>query len=146
MCIRDRHHIERVDDIHREHLGIGVVGEQPGALTQIVKDEGRLNKWPGCIDAVSYTHLDVYKRQGLPIVWDNTVFALFGPQFDSGLATTAIITIMPLAFATMIEHIGDCLLYTSSLCREPDELEHIYQVGRRDAEATLPALEAYLAG
>lgn len=44
---------------------------------------------------------------GLPVVWDNTVFALFGPQFDSGLATTAIITIMPLAFATMIEHIGD---------------------------------------
>ena len=23
---------------------------------------------------------------GLPIVWNNTVFALFGPQFDSGLA------------------------------------------------------------
>lgn len=44
---------------------------------------------------------------GLPIVWDNTVFALFGPQFDGGLATTVIITIMPLAFATMIEHIGD---------------------------------------
>ena len=44
---------------------------------------------------------------GLPVVWDNTVFALFGPQFDSSLATTAIITIMPLAFATMIEHIGD---------------------------------------
>ena len=40
-------------------------------------------------------------------MWDNTVFALFGPQFDSGLAATAIITIMPLAFATMIEHIGD---------------------------------------
>ena len=40
-------------------------------------------------------------------MWDNTVFALFGPQFDSGFATTAIITIMPLAFATMIEHIGD---------------------------------------
>ena len=33
-----------------------------------------------------------------------------------------------------------------SLCREPDELERIYQVGRRDAGATLPALEAYLAG
>ena len=43
----------------------------------------------------------------LPVVRDNTVFALFGPQLDSGLATTAIITIMPLAFATMIEHIGD---------------------------------------
>ena len=33
-----------------------------------------------------------------------------------------------------------------SLCREPDELERIYKVGRHDAEATLPALEAYLAG
>ena len=33
-----------------------------------------------------------------------------------------------------------------SLCREPDELERIDQIGRRDAETTLPALEAYLAG
>ncbi len=33
-----------------------------------------------------------------------------------------------------------------SLCREPAELERIYQIGRRDATATLPALEAYLAG
>ena len=32
-----------------------------------------------------------------------------------------------------------------SLCREPEELERIYQVGRRDAAATLSALEAYLA-
>ena len=45
-----KHHVERVDDIHREHLGVGVIGEQPGSLTQIVKDEGRLNKRPGCID------------------------------------------------------------------------------------------------
>ena len=44
---------------------------------------------------------------GLPVLWDNTVFALFGPNFDAGLAITAIITIMPLAFATIIEHIGD---------------------------------------
>lgn len=44
---------------------------------------------------------------GLPFSWNNTVFSLFGPGFDAGLAITAIITIMPLAFATMIEHIGD---------------------------------------
>ena len=44
---------------------------------------------------------------GLPVLWDNTVFSLVGPQFDSGLAITAIITIMPIALATMIEHIGD---------------------------------------
>ena len=54
---------------------------------------------------------------GLPIVWDNTVFALFGPQFDSGLATTAIITIMPLAFATIIEHIGDMSAISSTCNR-----------------------------
>ncbi len=33
-----------------------------------------------------------------------------------------------------------------SLCREPDALERIYQVGRHDAEAIFSALEAYLAG
>ena len=44
---------------------------------------------------------------GLPVLWDNTVFSLFGAGFDSGLAITAIITIMPIALATMIEHIGD---------------------------------------
>ena len=56
---------------------------------------------------VDFTGVAAAPWVGLPVEWDNTVFALFGPQFDSGLATTAIITIMPLAFATMIEHIGD---------------------------------------
>lgn len=51
---------------------------------------------------------------GLPFSWDNTVFSLFGPGFDTGLAITAIITIMPLAFATMIEHIGDISAISST--------------------------------
>ena len=51
---------------------------------------------------------------GLPFGWDNTVFSLFGPGFDAGLAITAIITIMPLAFATMIEHIGDISAISST--------------------------------
>jgi uracil permease len=50
-------------------------------------------------------------------MWDNTVFALFGPNFDSGLAITAVITIMPLAFATMIEHIGDISAISSTCNR-----------------------------
>ena len=45
-----KHHVERVDDVHREHLGIGVVGEQPSALAQIVEDERRLYERPRCID------------------------------------------------------------------------------------------------
>ena len=51
---------------------------------------------------------------GLPFSWDNTVFSLFGPGFNTGLAITAIITIMPLAFATMIEHIGDISAISST--------------------------------
>ena len=51
---------------------------------------------------------------GLPFSWDNTVFSLFGPGFDAGLAITAIITIMSLAFATMIEHIGDISAISST--------------------------------
>ena len=54
---------------------------------------------------------------GLPVLWDNTVFALFGPNFDAGLAITAIITIMPLAFATIIEHIGDMSAISSTCNR-----------------------------
>lgn len=41
---------------------------------------------------------------GLPIEWSHTVF---GGVHDSGLAVTAIIAIMPIAFATVMEHIGD---------------------------------------
>ena len=54
---------------------------------------------------------------GLPVMWDNTVFSIFGEDFDSGLAITAIITIMPLAFATMIEHIGDISAISSTCNR-----------------------------
>ena len=54
---------------------------------------------------------------GLPVLWDNTVFALFGPNFDAGLAITAIITIIPLAFATIIEHIGDMSAISSTCNR-----------------------------
>ena len=55
---------------------------------------------------------------GSPVIWDNTVFGLIGPQFDSGLAITAIITIMPIALATMIEHIGDIAAISSTCNRD----------------------------
>lgn len=54
---------------------------------------------------------------GLPVIWSNTVFSIFGADFDAGLAITAIITIMPLAFATMIEHIGDISAISSTCNR-----------------------------
>jgi uracil permease len=54
---------------------------------------------------------------GLPVLWDNTVFSLFGEGFNSGLALTAVITIMPIALATMIEHIGDMSAISSTCNR-----------------------------
>lgn len=63
---------------------------------------------------VDFSGVAEAKWIGLPFSWDNTVFSLFGPGFDAGLAITAIITIMPLAFATMIEHIGDISAISST--------------------------------
>lgn len=63
---------------------------------------------------VDFSGVTEAKWIGLPFDWDNTVFSLFGPDFDAGLAITAIITIMPLAFATMIEHIGDISAISST--------------------------------
>ena len=55
---------------------------------------------------------------GLPVLWENTVFGLFtSGNMDAGLAVTAIITIMPIALATMIEHIGDISAISSTCNR-----------------------------
>lgn len=53
---------------------------------------------------------------GMPIDWNRTVFGLAGGM-DSGLALTAIITIMPIALASMIEHIGDISAISSTTNR-----------------------------
>ncbi len=60
-----------------------------------------------CLGEVDFSQVVEAPWIGLPVLWENTVFGLAGPKFDAGLATTAIITIMPIALATMIEHIGD---------------------------------------
>ena len=45
---------------------------------------------------------------GLPFQMQNTVFGLFASgNVDSGLLITSIIVIVPIAFATMMEHVGD---------------------------------------
>ncbi|MBQ9000824.1 MAG: uracil-xanthine permease, partial [Eggerthellaceae bacterium] len=55
---------------------------------------------------------------GPPIAWESTVFGQFtSGSFDTGLAITAIITIMPIALATMIEHIGDISAISSTCNR-----------------------------
>ncbi len=52
---------------------------------------------------------------GLPVKWENTALSIFGNGFDGGMLVTAVITIMPIALATMVEHIGDICAISSTV-------------------------------
>ena len=52
---------------------------------------------------------------GLPIYWDRTVFGLLtSGKVDGALLTSALLTIVPLSLATMVEHIGDVCAISST--------------------------------
>jgi len=51
---------------------------------------------------------------GLPFKGSDTVFSLFG-KADGNLVLTAIITIVPIALATIVEHIGDISAISSTV-------------------------------
>lgn len=51
---------------------------------------------------------------GLPFTWKGTVFSLF-PGADVSLLITAVVTIVPIALATMVEHIGDISAISSTV-------------------------------
>ena len=52
---------------------------------------------------------------GLPVIWENTVFSIFSTNFDAGLLLTSVITIAPIALATIVEHIGDMCAISSTV-------------------------------
>ena len=54
---------------------------------------------------------------GLPVKYSNTVFSIFTGETNSGLLITAAITIVPIAIATMMEHIGDISAISSTVNR-----------------------------
>ena len=54
---------------------------------------------------------------GLPVIWGNTVFSIFSTNFDAGLLLTSVITIAPIALATIVEHIGDMCAISSTVGR-----------------------------
>ena len=51
---------------------------------------------------------------GLPIHKELTVFGLFDGGFDSTLLITSVVTIVPIALATIVEHIGDVSAISST--------------------------------
>ena len=53
---------------------------------------------------------------GLPVNFENTVFGLFASgDVNSGLLVSSIITIVPIAVATMMEHVGDISAISSTV-------------------------------
>ncbi len=55
---------------------------------------------------------------GFPVKKEYTVFALLTGDLDAGLLVTACFTIVPLAIATMMEHIGDICAISSTCGRD----------------------------
>lgn len=67
-----------------------------------------------CFGQVDFTPVVQAAWFGNPVKWDHTVFYLFGNGADSSMMITAVITIVPLALATMVEHIGDISAISST--------------------------------
>ena len=66
-----------------------------------------------CFGQVDFSGVHDASWLGMPFSWENTAFAVFKSP-DWGLVVTAIITIVPISLATMIEHIGDMCAISST--------------------------------
>ena len=75
---------------------------------------------------------------GLPFQMKDTVFAL-ASNCDTSLLITAIITIMPIALATMVEHIGDISAISSTTDRNFIEDPGLHRTLLGDGLATILA-------
>ncbi len=74
----------------------------------------------GAMEVLDPAKLQAFKDAawiGLPFHTKDTVFGLLSGDFDKNLLVTAIITIMPISLATMVEHIGD-ISAISSTCKK----------------------------
>ena len=76
---------------------------------------------------------------GLPVHYQNTVFSIFGANFDGGLLATAIITIVPISLATMMEHVGDICAISSTVGRNFVEDPGLHRTLVGDGLATVVA-------
>ena len=75
---------------------------------------------------------------GLPFDMDRTVFAIFKAP-DTSLIITALVTIMPIALATMVEHIGDISAISSTTERNFIEDPGLHRTLMGDGLATVLA-------
>ena len=71
-----------------------------------------------CTGNVDFSGVKEAAWIGLPVLKENTVFSLIGSgTVDKGFLISAIIMIVPIAFATMMEHVGDISAISSTVER-----------------------------
>ncbi len=70
-----------------------------------------------CMGEVDFSGVKAADWFGVPIVKDMTVLGMFGDNFDGAMMLTAAITIVPIALATIVEHIGDISAISSTTGR-----------------------------
>ena len=75
---------------------------------------------------------------GLPFAWKNTAFSVFR-DLDVSLLITAIITILPISLATMVEHIGDVCAISSTCGKNYIDDPGLHRTLLGDGLATFPA-------
>lgn len=75
---------------------------------------------------------------GLPFKWSDTVFSIFAAP-DTALLVTAVITIMPIALATMVEHIGDISAISSTVGKNYIKEPGLHRTLLGDGLATIMA-------
>ena len=76
---------------------------------------------------------------GIPIVKDMTILGLFGDDFDGAMLITSIITIMPIALATIVEHIGDISAISSTTGKNYIKEPGLHRTLLGDGLATIAA-------
>ena len=81
---------------------------------------------------------------GLPLIWENTAFSIFGADLDVSMLLTAIITIAPISLATIVEHVGDVCAISSTVGKNYVEDPGLHRTLVGDGLAT--TLSALLGG
>lgn len=88
--------------------------------------------WTGKID---YTAVREAAWIGLPVQWSNTVFPALA-NCDRGLLATALCIVVPIAFATIMEHVGDVSAISSTVKRNFFENPGLHRTMFGDGLAT----------
>jgi len=92
-----------------------------------------------CMGEVDFSIVKEADLIGLPLHREMTVLALFDEGFDPAMLITSIITIMPIALATIVEHIGDISAISSTTGRNYIEDPGLHRTLLGDGLATIAA-------